>query len=81
MKYTYRTKGTCCSSIELEVEDDLIKNASFHDGCNGNLKGISGLIIGMKVTDVIAKLEGIPCKSNPTSCPDQLCKALHKMGY
>ncbi|KAA6329463.1 hypothetical protein EZS27_021736 [termite gut metagenome] len=81
MRYVYRTKGTCSSSIELEVEDELIKNVSFQGGCNGNLQGISSLITGMKVTDVIAKLEGIPCKSNPTSCPDQLCKALHKMGY
>ncbi|KAA6351830.1 hypothetical protein EZS27_000779 [termite gut metagenome] len=81
MRYVYRAKGTCCFSIELEVEDDLIKDVSFQGGCNGNLQGISNLITGMKVTDVIAKLEGIPCKSNPTSCPDQLCKALHKMGY
>ncbi|KAA6331430.1 hypothetical protein EZS27_019960 [termite gut metagenome] len=81
MKHIYHTKGTCSSSIELEVEDGLIKTVIFQDGCHGNLQGISQLITGMRVTDVIAKLEGIRCETRPTSCPDQLCKALHEMGY
>jgi uncharacterized protein (TIGR03905 family) len=81
VKYAYKTKGTCSSSIELEVEDGLIKKVLFRDGCDGNLQGISRLLIGMQVIDVIAKLEGIRCEARPTSCPDQLCKALHEMGY
>ncbi|KAA6338030.1 hypothetical protein EZS27_013935 [termite gut metagenome] len=81
MKHIYHTKGTCSSSIELEVENGLIKTVAFQDGCHGNLQGISRLITSMRVTDVIAKLEGIRCETRPTSCPDQLCKALHEMGY
>ncbi|KAA6340708.1 hypothetical protein EZS27_011450 [termite gut metagenome] len=81
MKHTYKTKGTCCSSIELEIENDLIRTVAFKNGCHGNLQGISGLVTGMPVADVITKLEGIRCEARYTSCPDQLCKALHEMGY
>lgn len=81
MTYTYKTQGTCSSSIDLEVEDGIVKDVQFYDGCNGNLQGISSLVKGMQVKDVIARLEGIRCGWRPTSCPDQLCKALHEMGY
>ena len=79
--YNYRTQGTCSSNIELEVEDGVVKEVLFWGGCNGNLQGISRLVRGMKAADVIARLEGIRCGMRPTSCPDQLCKALHEMGY
>lgn len=79
--YNYRTKGTCSSNIELEVEDGIIKDISFWGGCNGNLQGISRLVKGMPVEEVIKKLEGVRCGMRSTSCPDQLCKALHEMGY
>ena len=72
MTYTYKTKGTCSSNIELEVEDGIVKDIAFWGGCNGNLQGLSRLVAGMPVNEVI---------SRPTSCPDQLCKALHEMGY
>jgi uncharacterized protein (TIGR03905 family) len=81
VKHVYKTKGVCSSLIEVEVEDNLIKKIFFQGGCNGNLQAIPRLLIGMQVTDVIAKLEGIRCKARPTSCTDQLCKALHEMGY
>lgn len=81
MEYTYKTKGTCSTHIVLDIEDGVICNVSFWGGCNGNLQGISKLIKGMKASDVIARLEGIRCGSRPTSCPDQLCQALHEMGY
>ncbi len=79
--YNYRTKGTCSSNIELEVEDGIIKDIAFWGGCNGNLQGISRLVKGMPVEEVIKKLEGVRCGMRATSCPDQLCKALHEMGY
>lgn len=79
--YNYRTKGTCSSNIEIEVEDGIIKDIAFWGGCNGNLQGISRLVKGMPVDEVIKKLEGVRCGMRPTSCPDQLCKALHEMGY
>ena len=72
----YKTKGTCSTNIHFEVEDGKVKNVSFTGGCNGNLKGISALVEGMKVEDVIDKLEGTTCSFKPTSCPDQLSKAL-----
>ena len=79
--YNYRTKGTCSSNIELEVEDGIIKDIAFWGGCNGNLQGISRVVKGMPVAEVIKKLEGVRCGMRSTSCPDQLCKALHEMGY
>lgn len=81
MQYTYRTKGTCSTIIELEVEDGIIKEIAYWGGCNGNLQAVSRLVKGMPVADVITRLEGIRCGSRSTSCTDQLCKALHEMGY
>ena len=75
----YKTKGTCSTNIHFEVEDGKVKNVSFTGGCNGNLKGISALVEGMKVEDVIDKLEGTTCSFKPTSCPDQLAKALQEI--
>ena len=74
--YKYKTKGTCSTEIDFEVEDNKIKNISFKGGCNGNLQGISSLVIGMNVNDVIEKLEGTNCNGRGTSWPDQLAKAL-----
>mgnify|MGYP003531689820 FL=1 len=79
MNITYRTEGTCSSVIELEVDDNIIKSIYFWGGCNGNLQGISRLVKGMKVDDVIERLEGIKCGRRSTSCPDQLCKALREI--
>ncbi len=76
MVYKYRTQGTCSRSIEFEIENDTVKNVRFEGGCNGNLKGIGAIVDGMKVQDVISKLEGITCGFKHTSCPDQLAKAL-----
>ena len=76
MKYEYKTKGTCSVKIDFEVEDNKLKNVVYYGGCNGNLKGISNLLEGMNVDDVITKLEGVTCGMKRTSCPDQLAQAL-----
>jgi len=76
MKYTYKTKGTCSQMISFEIEDGKLKNVQFLGGCNGNLKGIGSLVDGMDVQTVIERLEGTKCGMKPTSCPDQLAKAL-----
>ena len=76
MRYEYNTKGTCSRSIFFEVEDGKVKNVEFMGGCNGNLKGISALIEGMSVEEVISRVEGITCGMKSTSCPDQLAQAL-----
>ena len=81
MYLNYRTQGTCSSNIELEVEDGIIREVAFWGGCNGNLQGISRLVTGMPAAEVVKRLEGIRCGSRLTSCPDQLCQALHQMGY
>ncbi len=73
----YRTRGTCSQIISFNVDDnDVVSDVSFLGGCDGNLKGIGSLVEGMKVDDVIAKLEGIRCGYKRTSCPDQLAQAL-----
>ena len=81
MKYVYKTKGTCSTNIELDVENGIVKEIAFWGGCNGNLQGISRLVMGMPVSEVITRLEGVRCGTRSTSCPDQLCRALHEMGF
>lgn len=76
MNFTYRTKGVCSRSIDIEIEDNIIKNVSFVGGCNGNLKGIGELTKGMEIDEVISKLENIKCGFKNTSCPAQLAEAL-----
>jgi uncharacterized protein (TIGR03905 family) len=76
MEFTYKTSGTCSREIHFEVENNKVKNVRFVGGCNGNLQGIGALVEGMNVDDVIARIEGISCGGRPTSCPDQLSKAL-----
>lgn len=74
--FTYKTKGTCSKSIEIQVEGDVIENVRFEGGCNGNTKGIASLVKGMTIQQVIDKLKGIDCNGKGTSCPDQLATAL-----
>lgn len=75
-KYSYKTQGTCSTQINIEVENGVLKDVEFFGGCNGNLQGISRLVNGMKIEDVIKRLEGICCGFKPTSCPGQLAQAL-----
>ncbi len=79
MKYQYTTQGTCSRLIDIEVENGVVKEVKFTNGCHGNLQGIGRLVAGMKVDDVIARLEGIRCGHRPTSCPDQLARALRQI--
>lgn len=73
----YRTKGTCSSKIDLDMDQDhIIRSVHFTGGCNGNLQGISKLVVSRRAEDVIETLEGIRCGFKNTSCPDQLAKAL-----
>jgi uncharacterized protein (TIGR03905 family) len=76
MQFTYKTKGTCSREIAFEVENGKVTNVQFFGGCNGNLKGISALVEGMSIDEVIARVEGITCGMKSTSCPDQLAQAL-----
>lgn len=76
MSYKYKTRGTCSREITFDIEDGKVKNVSFYGGCNGNLHGISKLVEGRPVDEVIETLKGIKCGFKPTSCPDQLAQAL-----
>ena len=76
MKYGYKTSGTCSRYIEFEVEDGIVHNVAFTGGCNGNLKAIGKLVEGMKVEDVIERVQGVDCGGRGTSCGDQLQRAL-----
>ena len=76
MSYLYKTKGTCSTMIEVELDGHIVKDVKFTGGCNGNLKGISALIRGQKAQDVIERVKGIQCGPKSTSCPDQLAHAL-----
>lgn len=75
----YIPQGTCSREIDIELKDGLIESVQFTGGCNGNLKGISALVKGMKPEEAISRLKGIKCGMKPTSCPDQLAKALETM--
>ena len=74
----YKTSGVCAQQIHLELDGDVIKEVEFIGGCNGNTKGIASLVRGMKAEDAIERMEGITCGFKPTSCPDQLAKALRQ---
>lgn len=78
MNYKYKTRGTCAREISFELENGIVKNVSFYGGCNGNLKGIAALVEGKKAEEIIPLIKGIKCGFKPTSCPDQLAKALQE---
>ena len=74
--YEYTPSGVCSRRFLFELEDGKIVSLQVEGGCNGNLKGIASLIKGREITEVIGLLEGIECGFKPTSCPDQIARAL-----
>lgn len=74
--YSYKTKGTCSREIQFDVENDQIKEVRFIGGCMGNTQGISALVKGRNIDEIIDLLKGIDCGGRGTSCPDQLALAL-----
>ena len=76
MSYLYKTKGTCSTRIEVELEGDIIRNVKFTGGCHGNLQAIPKLVEGMTVEEVERRIGGIKCGFKNTSCGDQLALAL-----
>ena len=79
MTYTFQPRGVCSRAMTVEVDDQgVIRDLQVVGGCNGNLKGIASLVKGMKLEDVIERLNGIPCGNKPTSCPDQIASGLKK---
>lgn len=77
-KFTYIPEGTCSKRFDFELEGDVIANVVITGGCPGNLLGISRIIKGKKVNEVIEAFQGVRCGAKPTSCPDQIAQALTK---
>ena len=73
---TYLPKGVCSKHMEIDLEGNVIKAVRVQGGCNGNLKGICALLVGMTKEEAISRLDGICCGPRSTSCPDQLAQAL-----
>ena len=78
MEYRYKPEGVCSREMIFDIEGDVVKSVKIIGGCAGNTVGISNLVKGMKIKDIIEKLKGIPCGFKKTSCPDQLAKALEQ---
>lgn len=79
MEYTYKPQGVCSTQMIINVDNNILKNIKISNGCSGNLQGISKLLIGMNIDDIIEKLKGITCGHKKTSCPDQIATALMKI--
>ncbi len=76
-EFSYKTKGTCSTRIDLILDDsNIITGVKFTNGCNGNTQGVAKLAVGRPAEEIIGLLKGISCGGRPTSCPDQLAKAL-----
>ncbi len=78
MKYRYRPQGVCSQEIVIDIENGIVKDLKVIGGCSGNLQGIANLVKGRTVDEVIERLNGIKCGFKPTSCPDQIAKALEQ---
>ena len=78
MLIDYQTQGVCSRRMLIQVEDGVVQDLQVIGGCHGNLQGISALVRGMKADDVVERLSGICCGAKPTSCPDQLARALRQ---
>lgn len=76
MEVHYKSHGVCSQEMIIQIEDGIVQDLLVIGGCNGNSKGISALVKGVPVKEVIKRLEGIVCGQRQTSCPDQLSKAL-----
>ena len=76
--YDYKTENTCSQLISLDIDGDVVHNVSFTGGCNGNLKAIPRLVEGLTVEQVEEKIGGVLCGRRPTSCADQLARAVRE---
>ena len=79
MEYVYEPEGVCSRQMIFEIEGNIVKSVKIIGGCAGNTLGISHLVEGLTIDEVIKKLKGIPCGFKGTSCPDQLARGLEKI--
>lgn len=78
MTFEYKPQGVCSMKMIFEIEDNIIKSLKIIGGCPGNTVGVSKLVEGKKIDEVIELLKGIPCGARTTSCPDQVSRALEE---
>lgn len=78
MKYTYYPKGTCSTQFDFDIDNNVIKSLKITNGCPGNTQGVSRLVVGRTIDEVISLLKGINCRNKGTSCPDQIAQALEE---
>jgi uncharacterized protein (TIGR03905 family) len=77
--YSFRPTGVCSRKIEITLsENGVIESVRFEGGCSGNTQGVAALVRGMTAEEAIERLRGIRCGMRPTSCPDQLSRALEE---
>lgn len=76
MEYRYTPQGVCSMQMIFDIENNIVKNLKIVGGCPGNTVGVSRLVVGKTVDEVIEMLKGIPCGMRGTSCPDQVARAL-----
>ena len=74
--FTYIPEGVCSKQIDFDITDGKLHNISFVGGCNGNLKALGKLLEGADPQWTISRLRGNTCGYKPTSCADQLAKAV-----
>ncbi len=78
MEYRYKPSGVCSREFVFDIKDDIIQKLDVVGGCSGNLQGISKLLVGMNINDVVERIKGLKCGMKSTSCPDQIALALQK---
>jgi len=78
-RYNFDTEGTCSSSVSFTVDAGKLRDVEFEGGCPGNLLGLARLLEGMELAEARKRLAGISCGGKPSSCPDQLARALARV--
>lgn len=78
MNYEYAPKGVCAKKMMFQIEDNIVKDMKIIGGCPGNSLGVRAFCIGKDIDVIINTLKGIKCTARPTSCPDQIAKALEE---
>ena len=75
-KMVYHPVGVCSQKYEITITNGRIDDIKVFGGCDGNLKALSALLVGMDVEEAIKRMSGTNCGDRGTSCPDQIAKAL-----
>ncbi len=78
-KTVFHPTGVCSREYRIVTTDGIIDSIEIVGGCDGNAKGISSLLRGMKIEDAIERLSGVTCGTKRTSCPDQIARALRQI--